>query len=117
MTNNKSKPVGHKPGGGLNSNKAHNSKWRAKASPNRAVNPGYAAQLGTHVGNREGVEKMGNGKALSPPLGNELAAKVTRGPGGSRDVHKSGYQNCYGNPGPGTPVRPDLFKDFPPTKD
>jgi hypothetical protein len=104
MTNNKSKPVGHKPGGGVNSNKAHNSKWRAKSAPNRAINPGYAAQLGTHVGEARAVEKIGNGKALSPPLGNELAAKAQCRPGGSRTIYPSGYESlAHGGASPAKP--------------
>jgi hypothetical protein len=37
------------------------------------------------------------------PLGNKLAAKTVCGPGGSRDVHKSGSQGQQGAPAPGNP--------------
>src|SRR5437879_2910024 len=86
------KVSGHRPAGGPAGKNVRKVAVRT-GSANHAVNPGYAAQLGAHVGNREGIEKIGNGKAISPPLGNELAGRVKQGPGGSRDVHKSGYQN------------------------
>jgi hypothetical protein len=77
---------------------------------NRAVNPGFVSQLGGKVGEARAVVPMDGGKALSPPLGNELAATVSCGPGGSRTVSKSGSQATTGS---GGSPRPDGGAFFP----
>jgi len=85
------RPAGHVPGGGAFSSKRKEVPLRT-GGENRAMSPRAVNQLGNHVGNPQAVAMLDAGKALSPPLGNELAAKTKCGPGGSRQVLSHGTQ-------------------------
>jgi hypothetical protein len=98
---------GSKAGGGIGSKVVrHSSNPKTEPRP-RAANPGGAAQLGTalgtHVSANGGREVKGAaqplyaGKGYSTPVG---PTKSVAGPGGGRDVHRSGSQCMHGsNPG------------------
>jgi hypothetical protein len=86
-----------KSGGGINSKNVQHF---------GGVNPGYAGQIGTALGNKV-MEKgptvdraavpMKAGGAVKVAMGNELAVNVGRGgPGKGRTVHCSGSQGQHG---------------------
>jgi hypothetical protein len=91
----------HKPGGGIAS-RQHKEIGYRQGTPNRAVRPGAAGQIGTSVGSHatnkkeelpyRGVALFG-GPAIASKLGNEIAPATVCGPGGSRTVYKSGGQS------------------------
>jgi len=70
-----------------------------------STNLGYVSQLGNKVGShtRQGDtgyrgEVFHTGKSFQPtPFGNEIAARTTCGPGGSRTVYASGSQGQQGD--------------------
>src|SRR5215468_919211 len=85
-----------KAGGGVNSNKVVNKPLKT-GKANQAIDPCYAAQLGTHLGNAAAIAKPDAGKALPSKLGNELVNNVGKGsPGAGRKVMAQGTQNQYG---------------------
>jgi hypothetical protein len=111
-------------GGGQGMNKNVKQTVRTGA-PKRAVNPGGAGQIGASQGDhvtekRQGSgyrgEKLFAGTGYPSKLGNEVAASTTCGPGGSREVMRSGSQGTHGAPNPGSPrpKGPDIFTEFPP---
>lgn len=63
---------------------ANNTHSATKQEPDsRGVNPGYAVQLGTHVGTARAVEPMYEGRGLKAPMVSE-----TCHPSGSQGKHK-----------------------------
>jgi hypothetical protein len=92
---------GHKPGGGMGSNKVV-ERSAPKAEPRaRAVNPGAAGQLGQHMGNHateSGKVLKGAAQSLyaGPGLNNVGPRPTVEGPGGGRDVHHCGSQATHG---------------------
>jgi hypothetical protein len=118
---------GHQAGGGIASNKVVEVKQNLGQS-RRGVTPGYVSQLGNKVGdhytnapggstNYRG-EKFHDGRTgISVPLGNEVAARTVCGPGGSREVMRSGSQGMQGSPAPGNPPPSgELFPGWPAPK-
>ena len=110
-------------GGGYASNKKVTPGVRTGA-PAREMSPKGVSQIGTARGNRatQGKERLsdqesipGQRKPISVALGNELAAGVSRTPGGGRTVHHSGSQAQHGRP-EGTPPAQgrDILSSFGP---
>jgi hypothetical protein len=97
-------------GGGINSNKLVRPGVRTGA-PNRGVNPGYAGQLGSALGNHatevshalKGAAVPTETKALQTgvPYGNQLAPDSKSAPGQGRTIHATGSQGVHGKPNPG----------------
>ena len=83
-------------GGGVNSNKVRKVGLKT-GGPNRAMSPCAVAQIGGKIAHARAVEKLDAGKALSPPLGNELVTNVNGGgPGKGRTLHgQSGMQSVH----------------------
>jgi len=83
-------------GGGVGMNKVVKKPVKL-GRPNRAMSPCAVNQLGNHLGNPKAVEKLVAGKALSPPLGNQLVNNVgPGGPGRGRTLHgQSGMQAVH----------------------
>jgi hypothetical protein len=96
---------GNKPAGGLGSRVVKHSS-NPKVEPKaRAVNPGAAAQLGSHLGNHATVQQtkgplkgagqpVYGGPGYSTPKG--PTPQTAAGPGSGRVVHKSGSQSRHG---------------------
>jgi hypothetical protein len=82
-------------GGGATSNKVVHSGAAGVRSGSRstnAVGEGPVARIGTkHVLMRP-ERPLEQPRRAATPLGNDIAAKTTSGPGGSREVMPSGYQ-------------------------
>ena len=107
---------GHIPGGGIASNKVVHTGYKTGAARERIVPAGvyqYGQAVGNHVTGAEGGGgDLGyhginpfSGKAGYPSrLGNEVAATTQCGPGGSRNVYKSGQQQQTGPSAPGNPT-------------
>ena len=98
---------GHKPAGGIASKNVTHKPVKTGVGA-RAVNKNWPASVGGSRGNRVGGLEGGAGKILKGirprpydagpsfnPVkqGNELAAATKCGPGGSREVFKSGSQH------------------------
>jgi hypothetical protein len=113
---------------------------RAAGGPQSRVNvePGYrhgqqkkrtipagVAQIGQRQGNHitergstgyGGVDLFA-GQGYPSKLGNRVAVETTCGPGGSREVMKSGSQGLQGAPNPGNPMPVgEIFPGFGPRK-
>jgi hypothetical protein len=80
----------------------------------RGVNPGFAGQIGTHVGNHitdgkvaaptKVIERPAAAGPISVPLGNAVATNVGKGgPGAGRTVMASGSQATHGPVNRGSP--------------
>jgi hypothetical protein len=105
----KSKAGGHRPGGGIASK---NLVVRTGQQKKRDI-PAGVAQLGQKQGNKamgqsqrldySGVEIIA-GTGFKSELGNSVAAATKCGPGGSREVMKTGSQSTYGAPAQGNPM-------------
>jgi hypothetical protein len=117
---------GHRPGGGIASNKHVQTSVRTGAGSFNA-RPAGAAQIGlmvgdhaTHTGKSTGYtgEKLHGPASRNFPtrLGNEVALNVGKGgPGTGRDVHASGSQGQHGSPAGNAPARSrDILSSFGP---
>jgi hypothetical protein len=103
----------HRPGGGIKSRTVVHKPVRTGA-PRQHVQKASVAQLGQmqgdHVTDRKGstgytgVGLIGPKHPISEPLGNEVAAKTVCGPGGSRTIYKTGFQQTHGQPAQGNPT-------------
>jgi hypothetical protein len=115
-----------KAGGGINSRQTHKVGQKLGA-PARAKRHEGVAQYGTARGDhamqaggkrlKGDVESTESAKRpISVPLGNEVAASTTCGPGGSRTLYGSaGTQAMHGAPDRGSsPERRDILNDFGP---
>jgi hypothetical protein len=51
-----------------------------------------------------GIGLIGPKQPISQPLGNEIAARTQCGPGGSREVMRTGSQCQHGTPAQGNPT-------------
>jgi hypothetical protein len=118
---------GHRPGGGIASNKVVNKPVRTGQRAER-VHQGGAGQLGIMQGSHgtnqrtdssyRGDPLLGGPRPAGAPgsvlLGNEVAAKTVCGPRGSRNLYgQSGSQGTHGSVNPGDPrpnPRHDAFK-------
>src|SRR5215472_1093269 len=108
-------------GGGGYGSRPHVEKSVKTGTGSRGTHPGGVAQLGQHVGdkathgNSKGTgyrgEPLHNNKSFQPtPFGNEIAANTVCGPGGSREVMRSGGQGLHGDVNPGQP-RPNTYRE------
>ena len=87
------------------------SEYRHGQSRERAL-PAGVAQLGQRQGNHitdqgftgyGGLEILTGKPGLQSELGNKLALETVCGPGGSREIHRSGSQQPAGS-NPGSPM-------------
>jgi hypothetical protein len=102
---------GHKPGGGIKSRNVAEKGVRTGA-PRERIRHSGVAQIGQRVGNHVtnqgatgygGINPFGAGQGYPSELGNTLAARTVCGPGGSREVMRSGSQGMTGAPAKGNP--------------
>jgi hypothetical protein len=109
-----SKPSGGRGGGGIGSRATTKTTIYNAGYPAERINPRGVSQIGSNIGNHSterskiltgGVEPV-RGRDLvrpgQPKLGNELAVSSVCGPGGSREVMRSGSQGQTG-PAAGSP--------------
>jgi hypothetical protein len=100
-------------GGGINSKVVVPVKQNL-GQPRKGVTPGAVGQLGQaqgdHITNAPGGSTNYRGEpwpdgrtGISVPLGNQVAERTVCGPGGSREVMKSGQQGMHGPGNPGNP--------------
>jgi hypothetical protein len=99
-------------GGGGYGSRPHVEKPVRTGSGSHSTNPGYVSQLGNKVGSHT-TNKGDSGyrgeifhdrRDFQPtPFGNEIAARTTCGPGGSRTIYSSGTQGTTGAPASGNP--------------
>jgi hypothetical protein len=103
----------HKPAGGLGSKNVVRKPVR-QGSQRERVHGAGAAQQGQRQGDKAmsghgGAtgyrgESLITGQGYPSRLGNEVAESTKAGPGGSRDVYKSGFQQTHGAPAAGNPT-------------
>ena len=98
---------GHQPGGGIASNKITERPVRT-GTGSRNARPSGTAQIGIMWGDKatHGEPSGYTGEKLHgpasrnfqpTPFGNEIAANTVCGPGGSREVMRSGGQGTHGD--------------------
>jgi hypothetical protein len=99
----------HKPAGGIGSRNVTDRTVRTGDGA-RAVNTKFASRVGQSIGNkatekrgtipyvREDVYKPPNFNPV--PQGNQVAASTQCGPGGSRNIYRSGGQHGLKSPRP-----------------
>jgi hypothetical protein len=101
---------GHRPGGGIASNKVVHRTGPKVEPRSKGVNPGGAGQLGqaqgNHITDRRNPsnyrgEPLYGGGAYNPPVG--PTNNLVSGPGGGREVMRSGSQGTHGSPARGNP--------------
>ena len=99
-------------GGGITSKNLVHKPVRTGAKREH-VHPGGAAQLGQRQGNHftdgsrsdyRGLELFGPTTPISVELGNSVAARTVCGPGGSREVMRTGSQGTHGEVNRGNPA-------------
>jgi hypothetical protein len=122
----------HKPAGGIKSRNVVSKPVRTGPGA-KAVNVKWPAQVGVSRGNRvQGGAEGGMGGVLplsgiradpykSPSFnpvrqGNAIAAATVCGPGGSREVFKTGTQQTYGSVNPGGPKLTNTKGQWPDSK-
>jgi hypothetical protein len=96
-----SKPGGNRArsGGGATMNKVTHSGAagvRAGSRSTGAANEGPVSRIGTKHVLMQPERPLESPRRGATPLGNELAAKTTCGPGGSREVLPTGSQGKHG---------------------
>jgi|SRR6516225_9811938 hypothetical protein len=101
----------HRPGGGIKSRTVVEKGVRTGA-PRERIRHSGVAQIGQRVGNHVtnqgatgygGINPFGAGQGYPSELGNRLAVETKCGPGGSREVMRSGSQGMTGAPAKGNP--------------
>jgi len=101
---------GHRPAGGIGSNKVtHRNAPKAEPRP-RSINPSAVNQLGNmlgdHITNKASTgyrgEELVRGKGYSGPIGPTDNVKAV-GVGGGRTTYHCGTQDQHGAPAPGNP--------------
>jgi len=108
-------------GGGGYGSRAHVERPVKTGTGSRGTRPAGVAMFGTMQGDHSTAhggaptgykgERLHNDKSFQPvPFGNEVAASTTCGPGGSREVMRSGSQGAHGAPNPGSPP-PNRYRD------
>ena len=113
---------GHRPAGGLHYKNVVQKPVKTGAGA-MAAHKGGVAQLGQHTGdhttNRPGSsgyrgEPLFAGRGYNPTqYGHAIAAKTGCGPGGSREVQKTGSQGQHGAPDRGMPGLPSTRGQWP----
>jgi hypothetical protein len=101
---------GHRPGGGIASNKVVERNAPKQEPRARAVSPAAVSQMGSAMGNHAtevGRVLPGGGSSLyaGPGLNNVGPRPTVAGPGGGRDVQHCGSQSQHG-PVAGQPFEP-----------
>ena len=122
--------MGYRPGGGPKSRQVVEKPVRTGPGA-KAVNVKWPAQVGISRGNRvQGSAEGGDaghtlplsgiraepykGASFNPvPQGNAVAAATVCGPGGSREVFKTGTQQTYGSVNPGRGRIADTRNEWP----
>jgi hypothetical protein len=115
---------GNQPGGGYGSRVVTERPVRT-GSGSRGTSPGGVGQIGNiqgdHItrGGSSGYrgDPLHSGRSFQPvAFGNEIAARTVCGPGGSREVLRSGGQGTHGatNRGSPRPQRGDILSQFGP---
>jgi hypothetical protein len=112
------KAQGHRPGGGIASNKNVAPGYR-HGQPKKRTIPAGVAQLGQRQGNhftRGGPSGYGGvpvfgGQGYPSELGNKRAVETPCGVGGGRTIYKTGTQGMTGTPDRGQP--PSVGEIFP----
>jgi hypothetical protein len=116
----------HRPGGGIKSRTVVHKPVRTGAAREH-IQKAAVAQIGQrqgdHVTNRagstgyRGESLIGPKSPISEPMGNEIAVATKCGPGGSREVMRTGSQGVHGSPNPGNPTPAgEIFPGFGPRK-
>jgi hypothetical protein len=115
-----------KSGGGITSNKRREVPVRTgKPETNRirvAAVSEIGQKLGTHVTEKAGrlpdpSLRLRDGTAVQVDSGNRRAAEYVEGPGGDRNIYRSGYQSLHGKPVQGEPAASaprDILSEFGP---
>jgi hypothetical protein len=85
-------------------------------APRKHIQKAGVAQLGQMQGDHAtgkggstgytGVSLIGPKQPISVKLGNEVSATTVCGPGGSREILRSGGQGTHGATNPGQPMKP-----------
>jgi hypothetical protein len=106
--------MSHKPAGGPRSNKVTQQGVKT-GDTRKGISPGWVGQKGQMVGNHitddkntgyTGEKKFDGKTGISVPLGNSVALNVKGGsPGAGRTIHKTGSQDCWGQPAQGNPPK------------
>jgi hypothetical protein len=88
-----------KSGGGIRGNK--NVNVRVKAGPPRTevISPSGVAAIGASISYPR--QPLVKGTAPQVKSGNQVAAETVCGPGGSRTIYRTGYQDLHGKASPG----------------
>jgi hypothetical protein len=103
---------GHKAAGGIKSRNVVKKPVRV-GQPRERIRHSGVAQIGQRVGDHVtnqgatgygGINPFGAGQGYPSELGNSLAAATKCGPGGSREVMRSGSQGMTGAPAQGNPM-------------
>jgi hypothetical protein len=114
-----------KSGGGITGKNVREVGYRTGKGA-MSKNPGKVAQLGSMVGDHITDRRASSGYRGEPwtigpsfdpkAFGNEIAVVTKCGPGGSREVMRTGSQGQHGaaNPGNPTPVKKTQLEDFGP---
>jgi hypothetical protein len=126
------KRSGHRPAGGQHSKNVVEKPVKVGRRA-EAINERGVSQIGSSMGNKVTDKAKSLSRSIEPvigaqrgptqpggfPQGNAVAAATVCGPGGSREVSKSGSQGVQGsvNPGVARPVTPgpkDILRDYGP---
>ena len=114
----------HRPAGGIGSRNVVSKRVRVGAGA-RAVHPGGAGLIGTSIGTHvtekrketdyRGVPVFG-GDVMPSKFGNQIAAATVCGPGGSRNIYRTGVQGQHGNAVQGGPRIANTRGQWPDSK-
>jgi hypothetical protein len=124
-------------GGGIDTNKMKRVGTNYGSTRTNVVNPSGADQLGQampdrmrqghHVAGNSAEQLFARSAQAATPMGNQVAAQTVAGPGGSRTVYRSGYQQQWAppaqganNPAPHPPATGttgrDILRDYGPER-
>jgi len=85
-------------GGGITSNKLVRPGVKAGPPRTNVISPGAVSRMGILVGPGSKVGPLIKGTAPQVPMGNAVAAATKCGPGGSRELFRSGSQSSTPKP-------------------
>jgi hypothetical protein len=99
-------------GGGITSNKLVRPKIRVAPRTTDVVSPSGVADIGASISYPRQPVIKGTAQDRAP-MGNDLAASCKQGPGGGRDIYKSGFQSLHGAVAKGEgKIGPNAGKDI-----
>jgi hypothetical protein len=113
-----------KSGGGATLNKRKEVPVRTGKPQTNKILPAGASQLGQQKGDHSTERRkpspnplvqLRDGSAAQVDSGNRRAVECKPGPGGGREIFRSGYQSLHGKPVQGEPasaVRRDILREF-----